>query len=84
LLEADPYPVGLEHSAQLAAALGALRDWLTANLAAQGFSRSDVQRVHLVFLFRVGGGDYDCAVAAMVVDRHGRAHFSEAGFIAPA
>jgi hypothetical protein len=82
LLADDPYPAGIAHAAPLAKALGALRHWFESNLIAQGFATNDVQSVRLAVLFRKGGDDYNCAVAATVLDREGETHSADLPFIA--
>lgn len=83
LLDADPYPARLPSSTPLRLAIGALREWFEANLATQGFSRVDLRRVDLRFSFRAGGDDFDSAVEATLVDRSGKTHVGNAGFILP-
>jgi hypothetical protein len=83
ILDADPFPVGFEPSEPLQSALSELRKWMETNLVTQGFSASDLQRAGLVFSFRQGGDQYDCAVAATLVDKTGRTHFAKLSFIGP-
>jgi hypothetical protein len=61
----------------------ALREWFESNLATQGFSAGDLQRADLQFSFQPGGDNYDSAVEARLVDKSGKTHVGNVGFILP-
>jgi len=66
----------------LGGAIDSVRKFFTSLLSRHGLTADDVADATLALRFTGGADDYDCAVRATIVDREGKSHSQELGFVA--